>query len=254
MPTMRSMPRVLSRPAAKRLSPSALSGSAADKEVERKLTVYRPAAAVQHQGPCPRGDAAHVSSDEVGRIENKASFSQPSALAGRKLRQRHAQELPAGVDRHHHNDERGQRRVKTIWQATPPASTQLPSRVRPSCGRLAAREDKPGHHPQVADRAGTDHAGRQLPGRPEDHRHDQGRNTRWHSTEAPQTSFSVSSLILLLEDSGSKQYSMLFTLGLKKSRPFAAVGVVQARGAKPRLCQTIFPDQVARVQPLLLTA
>ena len=48
---------------------------------------------------------------------------------------------------------------------------------------------------------------------------------------------------------------MLFTLGLKKSRPLAAVGEVQARGAKPRLCQTIFPDYMSRAySPLLLTA
>ena len=55
--------------------------------------------------------------------------------------------------------------------------------------------------------------------------------------------------------SGSKQYSVLLTFGLKNSRPLAARGVVQARGAKPRLCQRILPVFKSRAyRPLVLTA
>ena len=48
---------------------------------------------------------------------------------------------------------------------------------------------------------------------------------------------------------------MLFTFGLKNSRPFAATGDVQARGAKPRLCHTTLPVPMSRAySPLELTA
>ncbi len=54
---------------------------------------------------------------------------------------------------------------------------------------------------------------------------------------------------------GSKQYNVLLTFGLKNSRPLAAIGVVQARGAKPRLCQRILPVFKSRAyNPLVLTA
>ncbi len=54
---------------------------------------------------------------------------------------------------------------------------------------------------------------------------------------------------------GSKQYRVLLTLGLKNNRPLAAMGVVQARGAKPRLCHRISPVFKSRAyRPLVLTA